>query len=662
MKLGRTRKGRRQGGWVAIYFAVEAVVWWLIDVGIGAILQVGFLVYSVRANQVANHRARREAASLALNVESRMRMVRQAITSWRVIYGTVRVSGVITFFHSTNNAKTLHILLTLAGHEVEAIDDIYFDDEYIPLGASGGAITGRWAGYVTIKKGLGSIGGDSDLMAWMVANTGGVWTTNHKQTGHAKLYIQFTANNDLFATGLPNISCVVRGKKVYDPRTTLTAWSDNAALCLRDYLADAKRGFGAVASEINDVSFIAAANICDERVTFAGRSDTFALQSWSPAKPIVEINTSGPLIFLTNTIYRYFITFVKGSGETTAGSISEGVGKTTIGVANNTTVKSIKLSSIAVGPVGTTGRRIYRKTYDNNNGGRGGGGEIYIDTRFVGTLNDNASTEFEDLTGHSGGVVSNPPSISTYNQSDEATLTNGTYLATGDACTVSSTGSLPPGLTPATTYYWIRHTPYQGAFASTLANAMANIPINITGIGTGTHTLSVVSEARYRCNGTYDLNQQKKDVLLQLLSATGGTCPYVGGKFSLNVAAWRSPTATLTIDDLDGPISVVTRLSRRDVFNGVKGVYSNPSNLWQPTDFPAVTNAMYLAEDNNERNWLDKDFPFTTSYAAVQRLAKIDLEQIRQQISTVWPCKLSALVHQVGDVVRLTNARFGWSA
>jgi hypothetical protein len=147
-----------------------------------------------------------------------------------------------------------------------------------------------------------------------------------------------------------------------------------------------------------------------------------------------------------------------------------------------------------------------------------------------------------------------------------------------------------------------------------------------------------------------------------LLSACGGTVPYLGGKFSLYPAAWRTPTATITENDLDGPITVVTRLSRRDIFNGVKGVFSNPADLWQPTDYPPITNATYLTEDNNERNWLDYEQPYTTSYAQAQRLAKIQLEQARQQITTVWPCKLSALNHQVGDVVRLTNSRMGWSA
>lgn len=655
MKLGWTKRFRRQGGWVVIGEVVSAVWGWLgasaVGEFIGAVFVAGYAVYSVRNNQVASHKARKLAASQSQEIETRMQMVRQAISSWRVIYGTVRVSGAMTFFHSTNNSNTLHILLTLAGHEIEAIDDVYFNDEYIPLAENGSVPSGRWAGYAVIKKGLGNVAGDASLNAWMIANTGGKWTANHKQSGHAKLYVQITFNRDLMSEGLPNISCIVRGKKIYDPRTTLTAWSDNAALCIRDYLTDTKRGFGCTSTEINDISFAAAANICDERITFAGRSDTFTQQAFSPAAPSTEFTSTVSSIFVENILYKHRVTFVKGSTETTAGPQSAGLCWT---ATDFLPAQYITVTGISIGPTGTTARKIYRDEYDNLLPGT-----PLIQTVLVATISDNSTTTFADQTL---GTVASPPSVGNLEQGDELTLTAGMYMQTGDAFAVSTTGVLPAPLVVATTYYWIRLSPTVGRPATTLSNALVGIAIDVTTVGSGTHTISIVSEPRYRCNGTFETNQRKADVLRSMLSSCGGTAPYIGGKFSLNTAAWRTPTATITADDLDGPISVVTRLSRRDTWNGVKGIFSNPADLWQPTDFPAITNATYLSEDGGERIWRDIDLPFTTSYAAAQRLAKIDLEQVRQQISTVWPCKISALVHQVGDVVRLTYPRFGWSA
>ena len=51
-------------------------------------------------------------------------------------------------------------------------------------------------------------------------------------------------------------------------------WSDNAALCVLDYLL-APFGFNCDRAEIDSASFIAAANICDEMVALTETSDTF---------------------------------------------------------------------------------------------------------------------------------------------------------------------------------------------------------------------------------------------------------------------------------------------------------------------------------------------------------------------------------------------------
>lgn len=67
-------------------------------------------------------------------------------------------------------------------------------------------------------------------------------------------------------------------------------------------------------------------------------------------------------------------------------------------------------------------------------------------------------------------------------------------LATGDGPFYVSTGTtLPTGLT-ATTYYWVRVlTADRFALATTLANAMDGTVVNLTGIGTGTQTVSRVA-------------------------------------------------------------------------------------------------------------------------------------------------------------------------
>ena len=60
----------------------------------------------------------------------------------------------------------------------------------------------------------------------------------------------------------------VKGKKLYDPRTGSTAWSDNPALCLRDYLTS-KYGLEENTVNIDDTLVSSAANVCDQTNTLA---------------------------------------------------------------------------------------------------------------------------------------------------------------------------------------------------------------------------------------------------------------------------------------------------------------------------------------------------------------------------------------------------------
>lgn len=454
----------------------------------------------------------------------RKQMIRQAITAWETVYGEVKKSGAITFVHQTDNNTYFNLILTVAAHECQEIGEIYFNDE--PAVEADGTVVAKYAGYVEVWKGLGTTAGDSALHAAAQANCPGKWTANHKQTGHAKLYIRFKRNTDIFPSGIPNVSMWIKGKKLYDPRTGTTVWSENPALAIRDYLLNTETGVGATSAEVDDALVQTAANICEEQVAVVNASQTFTAD---------------------------------------------------------------------------------------------------------------AGTDLLTLAAQLKG------------------------LRTGNGVQVSTTGTLPGGLAPATTYYWIRYSDTKGKLATSYANAIAGTAINITSAGSGTHTLTRKSEARYTCHGTVSSNTKPGDVLESLKSALAGRLVYIGGKWRLYAGAWRTPTLTLDEDDLDGPIRVQARISRRELCNRVKGVFVDPDKSWQPDSFPPVKNATYLAEDNNEEIWKEINLAFTISPSTAQRIAKQELEATRQQMTTWWPCKLTAFPAQACEVVYLNNTRWGWT-
>jgi hypothetical protein len=96
------------------------------------------------------------------------------------------------------------------------------------------------------------------------------WTANHRLRGVTYLVVELDYNQDAFPTGIPNVSAVVRGSdEIFDPRTSITGYSENPALLLRHYLLHSLGGRRTTA-QIDDTSFIVAANVCDATVNYGG--------------------------------------------------------------------------------------------------------------------------------------------------------------------------------------------------------------------------------------------------------------------------------------------------------------------------------------------------------------------------------------------------------
>jgi len=187
----------------------------------------------------------------------------------QIIYGKVRVGGVILYDEATGtDNKYLHRIIGVAGHEVTSFDEIYINDEIATIDGNGNVTSpSRYSGKVRIKLHLGA----SDQLAdTFLDSASAKWTPEHRLRGIAYMYVRFAFDADVFPNGVPVITATVKGKKVYNPSTGLTVWSDNPALCLRDYLTTSSYGLGEVAGSIDDTLVIASAVVCNETNTIAG--------------------------------------------------------------------------------------------------------------------------------------------------------------------------------------------------------------------------------------------------------------------------------------------------------------------------------------------------------------------------------------------------------
>ena len=360
----------------------------------------------------------------------------------QIVYGEAKVAGARVFDSTTGGSNEfLHRVVALTGHEIESFEEIYINDSLVTnLEADGnvktvmladGTSSNVYDGYLRIRKQLGSPTqvADPDLVSEVPE-----WTSNHRLQGIAYLYIRFTYNQDVFPNGIPEVTALIKGKKVYDPRTGTTAWSNNSALCVRDYLTNVY-GLNEEIVNIDDTLVISAANVCET-------------------------------------------------------------------------------------------------------------------------------------------VISGLP--------------------------------------------------------------------------------------KYTCNGNFTTGSTPYDVLQYLLSSMGGLLWYAQGKWRMKPAYWTEPVLILNEDDLRSSISLSTRHSRRDNYNSVNGTFRGPETNWQVTDFPPVTNAAFLAADNNQESSIDLKLQFTDNTKEARRLSRISLERNRQQLTIKASFGLRAFQVQVGDNIRLSLARFGW--
>ena len=355
----------------------------------------------------------------------------------QIIYGRVRVGGAIVYDEATgNNNKFLHRIIAVSGHEIESFDEIYINDEVATIDGNGNVTSpSRYNGKLRINLHLGSPDqeADSDLVSESLK-----WTAQHRLRGIAYMYVRLSFDADVFPNGVPTFTATVKGKKVYHPVTRTTKWSDNPALCLRDYLTTVSYGLGEKPENIDDDLVNLAAAICNQDNTDAGTT-------------------------------------------------------------------------------------------------------------------------------------------------------------------------------------------------------------------------------RYTCNGAFTTNTTPYSMIQDILTSMEGSMWYAQGKWRMKPGYWSDPVMDVNEDDLRSGISVSTRHSRRDNFNVVKGTFRGDDSNWQVTDYPQVSNADFLAADKGQESVADVDLPFTDDPIEARRIARIVLERNRQQLTVSASFGLRLLGVQVGDNIRLTNQRFGWT-
>jgi hypothetical protein len=223
--------------------------------------------------------------------------VRAATAPRQIVYGECRVGGTIAHMETAGTDNhMLHMIVVLAGHEIQSVESVRLND--VDLTSSTSTINSKEVHTATnseftntenpnaftsgrlirfsINLGTDDQAADNFAVQSLSGTTQGITSTD-RYRGCAYVYLQMVYDAEKFS-GMPAISFKVKGKKVFDPRDSSTAFSSNPALIIRDFLTDTTYGLKCLSSEINDTTnaggFGAAANICDQDVTLADNSTT----------------------------------------------------------------------------------------------------------------------------------------------------------------------------------------------------------------------------------------------------------------------------------------------------------------------------------------------------------------------------------------------------
>ena len=204
-------------------------------------------------------RALMPTPSIGTQMSGTTTTVREPASTRTMVYGRARVGGSIVYLDSTGtDNEYMHMVIAVAGHAIDAYEEVWFNDEKV----WDSGYVGSWGTYIDLNFHDGTqTTADANLVSRSTQ-----WTTNHKLLDTAYIYVRLKYDAEQFANGLPNISTVVRGKKVYNPATSTTVWSQNPALIVRDYLLDSKYGLAEDAANINATSVSTAQTLCDQDV------------------------------------------------------------------------------------------------------------------------------------------------------------------------------------------------------------------------------------------------------------------------------------------------------------------------------------------------------------------------------------------------------------
>src|ERR1035437_2460188 len=251
-----------------------------------------------RVYVLACHPCVAQAGAFQLRIDGKQVLVAPiGYESWHSYSPTQLWSAIASISRDVNGLVTFHLNTGIDGldgttNQIKDIADNTFNGNWIlsqPNPADnttftficGGSVTTSTGGSLTTcyadykdKIYLEFLDGNHISSFPTLLGAGTDWSASDLCLGRTLAYVRMGYDETVFPSSIPNVAWVIQGKNnILDPRTGTRGFTNNAALCIADFLSlpVAHGGFGlTIGTDIPTAQLIAAANICDEAIPLAG--------------------------------------------------------------------------------------------------------------------------------------------------------------------------------------------------------------------------------------------------------------------------------------------------------------------------------------------------------------------------------------------------------
>ena len=294
----------------ALLTAIGVTTFTAVTAGIvGAIVVVGTVALATRAIKRARQRKLAEAGAAGAGaggstIASALVTKTGSSVPIPLVYGERRISGARVFLGSDGDQnKYLHLIESLCEGPIEGMTKIFFNDELAATSSDNGA-TWTWESnydtyaQVIFKDGSQTAALNTETISLNsdTVNIHADWAgTTKVGTETAYIYIVMRWDQDKFGGGLPNITYLVKGKKIPaigSAYNSSLSYSNEPARVLYDYLVNPNYGKGIPHSLIDAASFNEAATYNNEQVDASSTDSTQVTRYTCDA----YVDTAQPLI------------------------------------------------------------------------------------------------------------------------------------------------------------------------------------------------------------------------------------------------------------------------------------------------------------------------------------------------------------------------------